>query len=53
MQLPLCAESQELLSIFFASVEAIGLVSDVVVAVVVTDLALAAWKPDFGHSLAL
>ena len=33
--------------------EAIGLASDVVVMVVVTDLALAAREPDFGHSLAL
>ena len=41
-QLPLCAESQELLSIFFASVEAVSLASDVVVMVVVADLALAA-----------
>ena len=52
MQLPLCVESQELLSIF-ASVEAIGLASDVVVTEVVTDLPLAAQEPDFGHSLAL
>ena len=54
MQLPLCVESQELLSIFFASVEAIGLASNVVVMVmVVVALALAAQEPDFRHSLAL
>ena len=40
MQLPLCAESQELLSIFFALVEAISLASNVVV--MVAALALAA-----------
>ena len=33
--------------------EAVGLASNVVVVVVVTDLALAAQEPDFGHSLAL
>ena len=33
--------------------EAISLASDVVVMVVVADLALAAREPDFGHSLAL
>ena len=33
--------------------EAVGLASDVVVVVVVADLALAAREPDFGHSLAL
>ena len=33
--------------------EATGLASDVVVMVVVADLALAAREPDFGHSLAL
>ena len=42
MQLPLCAESWELLSIFFALVAAVSLASDVVVVVVVADLALAA-----------
>ena len=52
MQLPLCVESRELLSIF-ASMEAVGLASDVVVTVVVTDLPLAAQEPDFGHFLTL
>ena len=33
--------------------EAVGLASDIVVVVVVADLALAAQEPDFGHSLAL
>ena len=33
--------------------EAVGLASNVVVMVVVADLALAAREPDFGHSLAL
>ena len=33
--------------------EAVGLASDIVVVVVVTDLALAAQEPDFGHSLTL
>ena len=53
--LPLCMESQELLSIFFfTSVEAIGLASDVVVMiVVVVALALAVQESDFGYSLAL
>ena len=51
MQLPLCAESRKLLSIFFSSVEAISLASDVVV--VVAALALAAQEPDFRYSLAL
>ena len=38
---------------FFAFVEAVGLASNIVVVVVVADLALAAQEPDFGHSLAL
>ena len=41
MQLPLCVESQELLSIFFASVEAVSLASDVFVVGAVAALALA------------
>ena len=38
---------------FFALVEAVSLASDIVVMVVVVDLALAALEPDFRHSLAL
>ena len=52
-QLPLCVESRELLSIFFALVEAVGLASDMFMVVAVAALALAACEPDLGQSLAL
>ena len=38
---------------FFALVEAVSLASDIVIMVVVVNLALAALEPDFRHSLAL
>ena len=53
MQLPLCAESQKLLSIFFASVEAVGLASDMFMVAAVAALALAAQEPDLRQSLSL